>query len=161
MATEPAEYNSRTIKAAAAEWREEGLTIVFTNGCFDLIHTGHTRYLRQARELGDLLVLGLNTDESVANLKGPGRPILNLAERVEILLSLRWVDAVVPFSEPTPIDLIKAVNPHILVKGGDWPVEEIVGGELVEASGGRVLSLPFVPGASTSGIIQKISGSSS
>ncbi|MEE8319163.1 MAG: D-glycero-beta-D-manno-heptose 1-phosphate adenylyltransferase [bacterium] len=161
MNPEPSEYTARTIKAAAAGWRNDGLTVVFTNGCFDLIHPGHTSYLRQARELGDLLVVGINTDESVTSLKGPGRPILNQAERVEILLSLRWVDAVVPFSEPTPIDLIKAVNPHILVKGGDWPVEKIVGSEFVEASGGRIFSLPFVPGVSTSGIIQRISGSSS
>ncbi len=161
MKLEPSEYTVRTIETAAAGWRDDGLTVVFTNGCFDLIHTGHTSYLRQARELGDLLVVGINTDESVTSLKGPGRPILNQAERVEILLSLRWVDAVVPFSEPTPIDLIKAVNPHILVKGGDWPVEKIVGNEFVEANGGRVFSLPFVPGVSTSGIIQRISGSSS
>ncbi len=161
MSPEPSEYTARTIEAAAAGWRNEGLTVVFTNGCFDLIHTGHTSYLRQARELGDLLVVGINSDESVTSLKGPGRPIFNQAERVEILLSLRWVDAVVPFSEPTPIDLIKAVNPHILVKGGDWPVEKIVGSEFVEANGGRVFSLPFVPGVSTSGIIQRISGSSS
>ncbi len=161
MSLEPSEYTVRTIETAAAGWRDDGLTVVFTNGCFDLIHTGHTSYLRQARELGDLLVVGINTDESVTSLKGPGRPILNQAERVEILLSLRWVDAVVPFSEPTPIDLIKAVNPHILVKGGDWPVEKIVGNEFVEANGGRVFSLPFVPGVSTSGIIQRISGSSS
>lgn len=161
MNPEPSEYTARTIKAAAAGWRNDGLTVVFTNGCFDLIHQGHTSYLRQARELGDLLVVGINTDESVTSLKGPGRPILNQAERVEILLSLRWVDAVVPFSEPTPIDLIMAVNPHILVKGGDWPVEKIVGSEFVEANGGRVFSLPLVPGVSTSGIIQRISGSSS
>ncbi|MFV1957121.1 MAG: D-glycero-beta-D-manno-heptose 1-phosphate adenylyltransferase [bacterium] len=161
MNLEPSEYTARTIETAAVGWRDEGLIIVFTNGCFDLIHPGHTSYLRQARELGDLLVVGINTDESVTSLKGPGRPIFKLAERIELLLSLRWVDAVVPFYEPTPIGLIKAVNPHVLVKGGDWPVEEIVGGEFVEANGGRVLSLPFVPGVSTSGIIQRISGTGS
>lgn len=156
MSIQPLLYNMESIRTASAKWRKDGLTIVFTNGCFDLIHPGHVRYLHDARELGDLLVIGINTDESVARLKGPTRPILNLEERSEILLALRWVDAVVPFDDPTPITLIEAILPHVLVKGGDWPVEQIVGREVVERSGGKVLSLPFHEGASTTGIVERI-----
>ncbi len=156
MSTQPFLHTLHSIQGASAGWRDEGLTIVFTNGCFDLIHPGHVRYLHDARQLGDLLVGGINTDESVTRLKGPGRPILDLGERSEILLALRWVDAVVPFDEPTPLKLIETIRPHILVKGGDWPVEEIVGRDVVEASGGKVLSLPFHEGASTTGIIDRI-----
>ncbi len=156
MSTQPLLHTLHSIQAASARWRDEGLTIVFTNGCFDLIHPGHVRYLHDARQLGDLLVVGINTDESVARLKGPGRPILDLGERSEILLALRWVDAVVPFDEPTPLELIETIRPHILVKGGDWPVEKIVGRDVVEAFGGKVLSLPFHEGASTTGIIDRI-----
>jgi D-beta-D-heptose 7-phosphate kinase/D-beta-D-heptose 1-phosphate adenosyltransferase len=149
-------YTMDNIADAAAAWRQEGRTVVFTNGCFDLIHPGHTRYLRQARELGDMLVVGINTDSSVRELKGPARPILVEEERIEVLLSLRWVDAVVPFADPTPLELIRRVLPHILVKGGDWPVERIVGREVVEAAGGRALSLPFFEGTSTTEIINRI-----
>lgn len=161
MIVEPSEYTFESIRDAAALWRNEGLTTVFTNGCFDLIHPGHTSYLKQAKELGDILIVGLNSDDSVRDLKGPGRPVLNQAARVEILLSLRWVDAVVPFAEPTPLSLIEAVNPHVLVKGGDWPVDKIVGGDLVRRNGGRVLALPFRQGKSTSSIIDRIAGSRS
>ncbi len=146
----------KTISEAAASWREAGLQIVFTNGCFDIIHPGHTRYLREARQLGDLLVVGINSDQSVTDLKGPGRPILGEDERTEVLLSLRSVDAVVPFSEPTPLDLIKAVKPHVLAKGGDWSVDKIVGREFVEKHGGTVVSLPFQKGLSTSELISRI-----
>jgi D-beta-D-heptose 7-phosphate kinase/D-beta-D-heptose 1-phosphate adenosyltransferase len=152
----PASYTIKTISEAAASWREEGLQIVFTNGCFDVIHPGHTHYLRDARQLGDLLVVGINSDQSVTDLKGAGRPILTEDERTEVLLSLRSVDAVVPFSEPTPIDLIKAVKPHVLAKGGDWPVDKIVGREFVEKHGGTVVSLPFQKGISTSELISRI-----
>ncbi len=158
---EPSEYTHESIKERAAHWRANDLTVVFTNGCFDLIHPGHTSYLKQAKALGDILVVGLNSDDSVRELKGPGRPVLNQAARVEILLSLRWVDAVVPFAEQTPIALIQAVKPHILVKGGDWPVDEIVGGDFVKGNGGQVLALPFRLGESTSSIIDRITGSSS
>jgi len=158
---EPSEYTHESIKERAARWRANDLTVVFTNGCFDLIHPGHTSYLKQAKALGDILVVGLNSDDSVRELKGPGRPVLNQAARVEILLSLRWVDAVVPFAEQTPIALIQAVKPHILVKGGDWPVDEIVGGDFVKGNGGQVLALPFRLGESTSSIIDRITGSSS
>jgi len=152
----PAFYTMKTISEAAASWREAGLQIVFTNGCFDIIHPGHTRYLREARQLGDLLVVGINSDQSVTDLKGPGRPILGEDERTEVLLSLRSVDAVVPFSEPTPLDLIKAVKPHVLAKGGDWSVDKIVGREFVEKHGGTVVSLPFQKGLSTSELISRI-----
>jgi D-beta-D-heptose 7-phosphate kinase/D-beta-D-heptose 1-phosphate adenosyltransferase len=145
-----------TIGEASGAWREEGLTIVFTNGCFDLIHPGHIRYLQQASEQGDLLVVGVNTDRSVATLKGPGRPILNLQERCEVLSALRSVHAVVPFDEETPLELIRQVRPHVLVKGGDWAVEEIVGRQVVQADGGKVLSLPFHTGISTTEIIRRI-----
>jgi D-beta-D-heptose 7-phosphate kinase/D-beta-D-heptose 1-phosphate adenosyltransferase len=145
-----------TIAEASADWRGEGRTIVFTNGCFDLIHPGHVRYLQQARDLGDLLVIGINTDESVSALKGPGRPILTLEERSEVLLALRSVHAVVPFAEDTPLELIRRVRPHVLVKGGDWAVEEIVGREIVQEDGGKILSLPFHEGTSTTDIIRRI-----
>jgi rfaE bifunctional protein nucleotidyltransferase chain/domain len=140
----------------AADWRACERVIVFTNGCFDLIHPGHARYLSRARALGDLLVVGINDDASVRRLKGRARPFLTLAERAEVLLAFRSVDAVVPFSEPTPLALIQAILPHVLVKGGDWRVEEIVGREAVEAAGGRVLSLPLVPGISTSELVRRI-----
>jgi rfaE bifunctional protein nucleotidyltransferase chain/domain len=145
-----------TITAASADWRDEGLIIVFTNGCFDLLHPGHIRYLDQASGLGDLLVIGVNTDESVEALKGPGRPILNLEERAEVLLALRSVHAVVSFADETPAELIRRVRPHVLVKGGDWAVEEIVGRDTVEEDGGKVLSLPFHSGISTTEIIRRI-----
>jgi D-beta-D-heptose 7-phosphate kinase/D-beta-D-heptose 1-phosphate adenosyltransferase len=156
---EPAVYTFDSIGDAAQTWRADGLVIVFTNGCFDLIHSGHIRYLRQARELGDLLIVGVNTDESVRSLKGENRPIMNLEERVEVLLAMRWVDAVVPFSESTPVELIEQVRPHILVKGGDWPLEEIAGRDIVESCGGKTVSLPFHEGASTTDIIKRIRSS--
>ena len=156
MKPNPGLYTMDTIGEASGAWRKAGLTIVFTNGCFDLIHPGHVRYLKQARDLGDLLVVGINTDESVTGLKGPGRPVLNLEERSEVLLALSSVHAVVAFAEETPYELIRRVRPNVLVKGGDWAVEEIVGREIVQADGGKVLSLPFHPGTSTTDIIQRI-----
>ena len=146
----------KNIGQASDAWREAGLTIVFTNGCFDLLHPGHVRYLQEASKLGDILVLGINTDESVAKLKGPGRPVLGLDERSEVLLALRSVHAVVPFAEDTPLELIRKVRPHVLVKGGDWEVDRIVGRDIVQADGGKVLSLPFHPGTSTTEIIRRI-----
>src|SRR5262245_42188042 len=117
--------------------RRAGKRVVFTNGCFDLIHPGHVRYLRQARQLGDSLVVGLNSDGSVRALKGEGRPVLNQEERAEVLAALEIIDYVTVFDEDTPKELIAALLPDVLVKGGDWPVESIVGREEVEASGGR------------------------
>jgi len=129
---------------------------VFTNGCFDLLHPGHIQSLEQACALGDALIVGLNSDKSVRELKGPGRPVFPELERAEILAALECVDAVVIFDELTPRSLIAALLPDVLVKGGDWPSNQIVGREEVEAAGGRVVSIPVVPGYSTTAILEKI-----
>ena len=136
--------------------RDSGKVLVFTNGCFDLLHPGHVRYLREARALGDALVVALNSDQSVRILKGDGRPILSLEERVEVIGALESVDYVTVFDEETPYSLIVQLLPDVLVKGGDWQLNEIVGREQVEAAGGKVLSLPFLEGSSTSDIIERI-----
>jgi len=131
--------------------------VVFTNGCFDLLHPGHVDYLARARALGDVLVVGLNTDASARRLaKGPGRPVNDTASRAFVLAHLHSVDYVVPFDEDTPYELIRAARPHVLVKGGDWPVARIVGRDMVEARGGLVLSLELLPGFSTTAVIQAI-----
>jgi len=130
--------------------------MVFTNGCFDLLHPGHIQSLEQARSLGDALVVGINSDSSVRELKGPGRPILPALERGEILAALDCVDAVVIFNELTPREIISALLPDVLVKGGDWPGDQIVGREEVEAAGGRVVSVSVVPGYSTTAILEKM-----
>jgi len=142
--------------ATLAVRRAAGARIVFTNGCFDLLHPGHVRYLAAARALGDVLVVGLNGDASVRRLKGPGRPILGAAERVEVVAGLSAVDHIVLFEEDTPRELIAALAPDVLVKGADWPIEEIAGRDLVLARGGRVARIPLVPGVSTSEIIRRI-----
>lgn len=134
----------------------EGKRIVFTNGCFDLLHPGHVAYLNEARALGDVLVLGLNSDRSVKNLKGSTRPILDQASRKYILENLRMVDFVEIFDEPTPLNLIKHVRPQILVKGGDWKEEDIVGSAEVKGWGGKCMSLSFKDSFSTTNIIEKI-----
>jgi D-beta-D-heptose 7-phosphate kinase/D-beta-D-heptose 1-phosphate adenosyltransferase len=136
--------------------RDRGESLVFTNGCFDLLHPGHLRYLEQARRLGDRLVVAVNADETVGRLKGPGRPLTPLEERMEILAALASVDYVVAFEEETPASIIEALVPDVLVKGGDWTFDRIVGRETVEGAGGRVLSLPYAPGYSTSGLIDRI-----
>ena len=136
--------------------QRNGRRVVFTNGCFDLLHPGHIRCLQQARELGDALIVGLNSDSSVRQLKGAGRPVLPELERAEILAALECVDAVVIFDELTPQNVIARLLPDILVKGGDWPGDRIVGREEVEAAGGRVVSAPVVPGYSTTEILKKI-----
>jgi rfaE bifunctional protein nucleotidyltransferase chain/domain len=130
--------------------------VVFTNGCFDLLHPGHLRGLEQARELGDVLIVGLNSDASVRQLKGQGRPVLPERERAEILAALECVDAVVIFDDLTPRNVIAQLLPDVLVKGGDWPGDKIVGREEVEAAGGRVVSVPVMPGYSTTDILRKI-----
>ncbi len=130
--------------------------VVFTNGCFDLLHIGHVRYLEKAKALGDVLVVAVNTDTSVRELKGPQRPILPEEERTEILSSLGCVDYVTLFSELDPLKLITSLHPDVLVKGGDWAREQIVGGEVVERSGGEVVIIPFVGKASTSNLIETI-----
>lgn len=137
--------------------KRNGRRVVFTNGCFDLLHPGHIATLEHARNLGDVLIVGLNSDSSVRHLqKGPGRPVFPQHERAEILAALESVDAVVIFDEPTPREVIARLLPDILVKGGDWPGDQIVGREEVEAAGGRVVSIPVVPGYSTTAILQKI-----
>lgn len=143
------------LSATLAEWRAQGRKVVFTNGCFDLLHLGHVDYLEQARHLGGALVVGLNTDESVSRLK-PGRPIQDETARARILASLAFVDAVVLFGEPTPLVLIDLVQPNVLVKGNDYAIDGIVGHELVLNRGGQVLTVPLVPGYSTSRIVERI-----
>ncbi|MGC4096882.1 MAG: D-glycero-beta-D-manno-heptose 1-phosphate adenylyltransferase [Nitrospira sp.] len=136
---------------------QAGKRIVFTNGCFDLMHIGHTRYLQAARALGDTLVVGVNSDASVRRLsKAPDRPIVPEAQRAEILAALGCVDWVIIFDEADPLQLIAAVQPDVLVKGGDWTRDRIVGRELVEARGGVVTTIPLVPGLSTTGLLQRI-----
>ena len=137
--------------------RQTGKQLVFTNGCFDLLHVGHVRYLEQARQLGDYLIIGLNSDCSVRSLKkGTGRPIVNEQERAEVLAALTCVNFVTVFNEPDPLDLIQALLPDVLVKGGDWLPEHIVGRDVVEAGGGSVVSIPLVPNISTTRIIERI-----
>ena len=136
--------------------KRNGRRIVFTNGCFDLLHPGHIGSLEQARALGDALIVGLNSDTSVRQLKGAGRPVLPERERAEILAGLECVDAVVIFDDLTPREVIARLLPDVLVKGGDWPGNQIVGREEVEAAGGRVVSIPVVPGHSTTEILRKI-----
>src|SRR5262249_15299210 len=136
--------------------RREGKRVVFTNGCFDLLHAGLVRYLSQARLMGDALVVALNDDRSVRRLKGEGRPILNEPERAEVISALEAVDYVTIFDEETPRELIAELLPDVLVIGGDWALDQIIGREEVEASGGRVVSLPYVEGSSTSDIIDRV-----
>jgi D-beta-D-heptose 7-phosphate kinase/D-beta-D-heptose 1-phosphate adenosyltransferase len=136
--------------------KRNGRRVVFTNGCFDLLHLGHIRSLELARALGDALIVGLNSDASVRQLKGEGRPAIAELERAEILAALESVDAVVIFDALTPREIIAQLLPDVLVKGGDWPGDQIVGREEVEAAGGRVVSIPVVPGYSTSAILRKI-----
>jgi D-beta-D-heptose 7-phosphate kinase/D-beta-D-heptose 1-phosphate adenosyltransferase len=146
---------------AAARWvkelQSEGQTLVFTNGCFDLLHVGHVRYLEAARDLGDALIIGVNTDLSVKRLgKGGRRPLTPEADRARVLAACACVDRVVLFAEDTPLALITRLSPDILVKGGDYQPDEIVGREVVLARGGRVVALPFVPGYSTTALIDRI-----
>jgi rfaE bifunctional protein nucleotidyltransferase chain/domain len=144
------------LKTKVAQWESEGKKIIFTNGCFDILHKGHVDYLAKAADLGDILVLGLNTDESVSRLKGPHRPIQDEQSRMLIMASLSFVDAVVLFNEPTPLKLIELVQPNVLVKGSDYNIEQIVGYDVVKAKGGEVKTIDFLPGYSTSAIEKKI-----
>ncbi len=138
------------------EWQETGETVVFTNGCFDLLHYGHIYYLAAAKELGNRLVVALNTDASVQELKGQHRPIKDQKNRLHLMASLQMVDLVVLFGEPTPLELIQQLSPNILVKGGDWRPSQIVGSDYVLSKGGTVQSLPFIEGYSTTVLEQKI-----
>ena len=137
----------------------EKKNIVFTNGVFDILHRGHVQYLNDARALGDTLVVGLNSDASVKRLKGPSRPVVTESDRAFVLSNLKAVDYVIIFEEDTPYELISEILPNILVKGGDWAVDDIVGGDIVRAHGGIVKNIPFVNGHSTTSIIETISGS--
>jgi D-beta-D-heptose 7-phosphate kinase/D-beta-D-heptose 1-phosphate adenosyltransferase len=142
--------------AERARLRNEGARLVFTNGVFDLLHVGHVRYLAQARTLGDALLVAINSDRTVRELKGPDRPVFDQAERAEILAALRQVDYVVVFDDVSPRRLITQLLPDVLVKGGDYQLDQIHGREEVEAAGGKVISLPFVDGASTSRLIERM-----
>ena len=147
-----------TMVAERERLRAAGRRLVFTNGCFDILHVGHVRYLNQARELGDSLVVAINSDAAVRALKGPSRPVVSERERAEMLANLRAVDYVVVFDELSPRGLIARLLPDVLVKGGDYTLDMIHGREEVEAAGGQVVSLPFIDGASTTGIIERIKG---
>ncbi|MDI9870105.1 D-glycero-beta-D-manno-heptose 1-phosphate adenylyltransferase [Flectobacillus roseus] len=138
------------------KWQSEGKKIVFTNGCFDIVHLGHIDYLEKARKLGDKLVLGLNTDASVNRLKGPTRPVVNEYARSRMMAAFEFVDTVILFDEPTPLQVIEQVKPDILVKGDDYTVETIVGSDFVLAKGGEVKTISLVEGYSTTSLIQKI-----
>jgi rfaE bifunctional protein nucleotidyltransferase chain/domain len=144
------------LEAGLEAARRAGKKIVFTNGCFDILHVGHVRYLEAARSEGDLLVVGLNSNSSVRSIKGERRPLVNQDQRAEVLASLACVDYVVVFDEPDPLRLIRAVKPDILVKGADWTEENIVGAEFVKSTGGKILRVELVSDASTTGIIDRI-----
>jgi len=140
-------------------WRASGLKIVFTNGCFDIIHRGHIEYLLKAKSFGDILIVGLNSDSSVKKLKGNKRPVIGEADRAFILSNIIAVDGVIIFSEETPIQLISKVLPDILVKGGDYLIGNIVGKDIVEKNGGKIITVPFIKGKSTTSILNKICNS--
>lgn len=146
----------RALRQKVRALQAAGQRIVFTNGCFDLLHPGHVRYLEQARTLGDRLVVAINSDTSVRRLKGPTRPLVPEGDRASVLAGLAAVDFVTVFSEDTPDQLIRALRPDVLVKGGDWRARDIVGGDLVRSYGGRVLSLPYRRGYSTTALVERI-----
>jgi len=154
--TEARILSRELLQQRAAMWRFQNRKIVFTNGCFDLLHKGHIEYLSKARDLGDVLIIGLNTDDSVRRLKGDGRPLQDEKTRAMILASLRFVETVCLFDEDTPLDLIDAIKPDVLVKGGDYSEEQIVGADIVKANGGLVVTIPLTPGHSTSGLIDRV-----
>ena len=144
------------IAELAAEARKNGKSVVFTNGCFDLLHRGHVHILRQAKAAGDLLVVGMNSDKSVRSIKDPARPILPETDRVELIAAMEMVDYVVLFDEPDPYQLIAAIKPDVLAKGGDWSADKIIGADIVEQGGGRVAVIPYLKGFSTTAIIERI-----
>lgn len=156
MARDKVAADPASLREVLARRRTAGGRIVFTNGCFDLLHPGHVRFLEAARALGDVLVVGLNDDDSVRRLKGPGRPVLRLAERAEVLAALAAVDHIVAFAEDTPLRLIELLAPDVLVKGADWGPDEIVGRDAVRRGGGRVERIDLVPGISTTELIRRI-----
>jgi len=143
-------------QTAVMQWKQEGKTVVFTNGCFDLLHPGHINYLNKAAALGDVLVIGLNDDDSVRRLKGDARPINPLLDRTVMLSALRAVDLVVPFAEDTPLKLITTLMPDVLVKGGDYRPDDIIGADVVRRAGGEVVVMPFLDGFSSTRLLQRI-----
>lgn len=150
--------NAKSLASILARARAGGERVVFTNGCFDILHPGHVAYLEKASKLGDILVIGLNSDRSVRALKGRGRPVNNERDRAYVLSALDFVDYITIFGEDTPEKLIRLLKPDILVKGGDWKMKDIVGGEFVKSRGGRVARIKFVKGYSTSSLIKKVRG---
>jgi len=146
-------FDRQILNQRIAMWRFQNKKVVFTNGCFDILHRGHIEYLSKARDLGDVLVVGLNTDSSVKRIKGENRPVQDEASRAQILASLRFVEAVILFDEDTPYELISLIKPDVLVKGGDYTEETIVGADIVRANGGDVVTIPVVEGYSTSKIL--------
>lgn len=149
-------YSLENLQYKVREWTNENKKIVFTNGCFDIIHQGHIDYLAKAKDLGDILIIGLNTDLSVGSIKGNSRPIQDEKSRAIILAALQFVDAVVYFSDPTPYELIKTIQPDVLVKGADYKLEEIVGYDIVKAKKGKIITLTYLKGYSTTSIEKKI-----
>lgn len=148
--------DQQELKKALNQWHDLGKKIVFTNGCFDLIHRGHIDYLAKSADLGDILIIGLNSDNSVKRIKGTNRPIIDEYSRALLLASFEFVSAIVIFDEDTPYDLISLIKPDILVKGADYKIEDIVGNDIVRLNGGKVITLNYLPGFSTSSIVQKI-----
>jgi D-beta-D-heptose 7-phosphate kinase/D-beta-D-heptose 1-phosphate adenosyltransferase len=149
-------FNNTNIRDKLLEWRDNGKKIVFTNGCFDLLHRGHVEYLEAAKNYGDILIIGLNSDNSVRRLKGKPRPYISENDRAYILSQLHVVDAVIIFNEETPLLLIKLIKPDVLVKGADYKKDEIVGSQFVDQNGGKVVRVPLVPGRSTTDLINLI-----
>lgn len=146
------------LKSIVAQARGMGKIIVFTNGCFDLLHRGHVHILRAAKACGDLLIVGINSDVSVKGIKGPTRPVLPEMDRVELIAAMEMVDYVVLFDEPDPYNLIEAIRPQVLAKGGDWKPEDIIGSDIVQSNGGRIAVIPYLKGFSTTDIIERIQG---
>lgn len=149
-------FNKEFLKRQLAVWRFKNKKIVFTNGCFDILHLGHINYLSKAKDFGDVLVIGLNTDDSVSRIKDEHRPVINENARAMILASLHFVDAIVLFDEDTPCNLIKQVQPDVLVKGSDYKTGDIVGADIVKANGGEIITIEFLDGYSTTSIINKL-----
>jgi rfaE bifunctional protein nucleotidyltransferase chain/domain len=146
------------LKRIADQARRDGKTVVLTNGCFDLLHRGHVHILREAKALGDILIVAINSDRSVKAIKGPSRPVLSESDRTELLAAMEMVDYVALFDEPDPYDLIAAVRPNVLVKGGDWGSDQIIGADIVKRNGGKVAVIPYLKGFSTTEIIERIRG---
>jgi rfaE bifunctional protein nucleotidyltransferase chain/domain len=144
------------LTAIAEQARQDDKIVVFTNGCFDLLHRGHVHILRQAKAGGDILMVGINSDRSVQSIKGPKRPILPQSDRIELIAALEMVNYVIVYDEPDPYKLIAAIKPNLLAKGGDWSADKIVGADIVEREGGRVAVIPYLPGYSTTEIIERI-----